>query len=94
MATAESEFSPIRTARELGSRLHTLRFEAGWNLEGLAERSGISASSLSRYERGARWPQVDDLLALCGVYGLAPNDLLGYLPSRVWSKRRSKALAA
>ncbi len=40
--------------------------------------SDLSVSALSRIETGLRRIDVDDLVAICRVLGLSPNDLLGY----------------
>ena len=40
--------------------------------------SQLSVSALSRIEAGLRRIDVDDLVAICRVLGLSPNDLLGY----------------
>jgi transcriptional regulator with XRE-family HTH domain len=52
----------------LGARLAKLRTERGWTLEELAERSGLSASFLSRLEDGGRQPSLAALITLARVY--------------------------
>jgi transcriptional regulator with XRE-family HTH domain len=60
----------------LAVRLAGLRQEAGWSLEELAERSGISRASLSRMERGETSPTAAVLGRLCTAYGRTMSRLL------------------
>ncbi|MEV0204537.1 XRE family transcriptional regulator [Streptomyces sp. NPDC050788] len=60
----------------LGARLAELRAERGWSLGELAERSGISRSTLSRAERAEISPTASLLNRLCGVYGRTMSRLL------------------
>ncbi|CAL9646920.1 HTH-type transcriptional regulator PuuR [Streptomyces sp. enrichment culture] len=60
----------------LGARLAELRGEHGWSLGELAERSGISRSTLSRAERAETSPTASLLNRLCAVYGRTMSQLL------------------
>ncbi|MGV9886633.1 helix-turn-helix domain-containing protein [Streptomyces sp. NPDC003395] len=60
----------------LGVRLAALRAEHGWSLGELAERSGISRSTLSRAERAETSPTAALLNRLCHVYGRTMSQLL------------------
>ncbi|MER8004453.1 XRE family transcriptional regulator [Streptomyces sp. NPDC094149] len=60
----------------LAARLAELRAEHGWSLGELAERSGISRSTLSRAERAEISPTAALLNRLCGVYGRTMSRLL------------------
>ncbi|MEU0738919.1 XRE family transcriptional regulator [Streptomyces sp. NPDC006134] len=60
----------------LGARLAALRAEHGWSLEELAERSGVSRSTLSRAERAQTSPTASLLNRLCAVYGRTMSRLL------------------
>ncbi|MFF9486423.1 helix-turn-helix domain-containing protein [Streptomyces sp. NPDC014676] len=60
----------------LGGRLAELRGERGWSLGELAERSGISRSTLSRAERAETSPTASLLNRLCAVYGRTMSQLL------------------
>ncbi|MET9442250.1 XRE family transcriptional regulator [Streptomyces sp. NPDC006610] len=61
----------------LGARLAELRAERGWSLGELAERSGVSRSTLSRAERAEISPTAAVLNRLCAVYGRTMSRLLG-----------------
>ncbi|MFD4257830.1 helix-turn-helix domain-containing protein [Streptomyces sp. NPDC058534] len=61
----------------LAARLAELRAEHGWSLGELAERSGVSRSTLSRAERAETSPTAAQLNRLCAVYGRTMSRLLG-----------------
>ncbi|GGZ41245.1 helix-turn-helix domain-containing protein [Streptomyces poonensis] len=67
--------------RRLGVRLAELRAEHGWSLGELAERSGVSRSTLSRAERAEISPTAALLNRLCGVYGRTMSQLLAEVES-------------
>ncbi|MER6534248.1 XRE family transcriptional regulator [Streptomyces sp900105755] len=84
----------------LGGRLAQLRAEHGWSLGELAERSGISKSTLSRAERAETSPTAALLNRLCNVYGrtmsqllseveAAPAPVLRAAEQQVWEDRAS-----
>ncbi|WP_432133517.1 MULTISPECIES: helix-turn-helix domain-containing protein [unclassified Streptomyces] len=84
----------------LGARLAGLRAEQGWSLGELAERSGISRSTLSRAERAETSPTASLLNRLCHVYGRTMSQLLSEVEEqpapvvraadqRVWQDRAS-----
>ena len=60
----------------LGARLGELRAQHGWSLGELADRSGVSRSTLSRAERAEISPTASLLNRLCGVYGRTMSQLL------------------
>ncbi|MBC7273741.1 MAG: helix-turn-helix transcriptional regulator [Streptomyces sp.] len=60
----------------LGAHLAELRAERGWSLGELAERSGVSRSTLSRAERAETSPTASLLNRLCAVYGRTMSQLL------------------
>ncbi|MGW6054525.1 helix-turn-helix domain-containing protein [Streptomyces sp. NPDC055189] len=60
----------------LAGRLAELRSEHGWSLGDLADRSGVSRSTLSRAERAEISPTASLLNRLCAVYGRTMSQLL------------------
>jgi transcriptional regulator with XRE-family HTH domain len=60
----------------LGARLAELRGERGWSLDELADRSGVSRSTLSRVERAEMSPTAAMLGRLCTVYERTMSRLL------------------
>ena len=62
---------------EVGPRLKRLRTQRGVTLTALAERTGISKSTLSRLETGGRKPSLELLLPLAEAHGLPLDELVG-----------------
>ncbi|UXY38860.1 helix-turn-helix domain-containing protein [Streptomyces albidocamelliae] len=60
----------------IGVRLAALRAQHGWSLGELAERSGVSRSTLSRAERAETSATAAVLNRLCHVYGRTMSQLL------------------
>lgn len=61
---------------QVGPRLRAARRDRGWTLDDLAERAGISASTLSRLESGKRQASLELLLPLTRQLGIRIDDLL------------------
>ncbi|WP_299542391.1 helix-turn-helix domain-containing protein [uncultured Streptomyces sp.] len=66
--------------RSVGGRLRALRQQRGATLDAISERTGISASTLSRLESGQRKYTLDLLLPLSKAYGLPLDELVGAPP--------------
>lgn len=60
----------------VGSRLRRLRARRDLTLAQLAERTGISTSTLSRLESGLRRPTLEQLLPLARVHGVTLDELV------------------
>ncbi|WP_051127348.1 MULTISPECIES: helix-turn-helix domain-containing protein [unclassified Streptomyces] len=76
---AEMETDPVDA--RLGARLSELRAEHGWSLGELADRSGVSRSTLSRAERAEISPTAALLNRICAVYGRTMSQLLSEVES-------------
>ena len=61
----------------VGPRLHARRRRGGLTLEQLAERTGISVSTLSRLESGRRRPTLELLLPLARAHHVPLDELVG-----------------
>ncbi|ACQ79681.1 transcriptional regulator, XRE family [Beutenbergia cavernae DSM 12333] len=72
---------PAEPLSAVGPRLRALRHERGLTLSELAERTGISTSTLSRLESGGRKPTLELLLPLARVHGVPLDDLVGAPPT-------------
>lgn len=62
---------------EVGPRLRRIRERRGMTLTGLAAKTGISKSTLSRLESGQRKPSLELLLPLAEVHHLPLDELVG-----------------
>ncbi|THG32117.1 helix-turn-helix transcriptional regulator [Glaciibacter flavus] len=65
------------TLDKVAGRLRALRQWRELTLADLSEQTGISVSTLSRLESGARKPALDLLMRLAGVYRVSLDDLVG-----------------
>ncbi len=70
-----------RALAEVGPRLKRLRTQRGVTLAGLSEATGISKSTLSRLESGARRPTLELLLPLARAHGVTLDELVGAPPT-------------
>ena len=60
----------------LAQRLRTLREQAGFTQEGLAEHAGISYKMYQSYEAGRRWNlRLSSILKLAAIHGLTLSSL-------------------
>ncbi|MET3421195.1 transcriptional regulator with XRE-family HTH domain [Actinoplanes tereljensis] len=72
------DLSRIAVALDLvGPRLKRIRAQREVTLAELAERTGISTSTLSRLENGQRRPSLELLLPLASAYRVPLDDLVG-----------------
>ena len=60
--------TPASIERQLADRLRAERLRQGWKQTTLAERSGVSAPTIRRYERTGR-TSLRNLLQLCHALG-------------------------
>jgi transcriptional regulator with XRE-family HTH domain len=60
----------------LADRLKRLRQEAGWSLDTLATRSGVSRATLSRMENAEVSPSAEALGKLCAAYRMPMSRLI------------------
>lgn len=65
-----------RIQTRLAQRLISLRTERGWTLEVLEAHTGVSRSTLSRFERAETGPTVVSLAKVCAAYGRSMSSLL------------------
>lgn len=70
-----------RTLDAFGPRLKQLRRRRGTTLSGLAEETGISASTLSRLEAGLRRPTLEQLLPLARAFRVTLDQLVDAPPT-------------
>lgn len=58
-------------------QLAALRRTKGISQETLAEQLGVSRQAVSKWETGTAKPELDNILALCRILEVSPNELLG-----------------
>ena len=60
---------------ELGKKIRQLRFRAGLTQEQLAEKLGIGAQSVSKWENAVAMPDITTLPLLAEIFGISIDDL-------------------
>lgn len=60
-----------------GKKIADLRKFNSLSQEALAEKLGVSRQAVSKWERGEASPDMDNLRALAGIFGIGLDDLLG-----------------
>lgn len=60
---------------ELGKKIRQLRFKAGLTQEQLAEKLGIGAQAVSKWENAAAMPDITTLPLLAEIFGVSIDDL-------------------
>jgi transcriptional regulator with XRE-family HTH domain len=66
---------PTKTRNAMGPRIRELRIERGMTLDELATRANISASHLSRLERGQTAPSFKVAADIAREIGVKPSEL-------------------
>ena len=66
-----------RVRLKIASKIRKLRKEKSWTVEELAEKAGLSKSSLNYIERGISDPKLSSLFNISKALGLSIPDLFG-----------------
>ena len=66
-----------RIRLQIASKIRKLRKEKSWTVEELAEKAGLSKSSLNYIERGISDPKLSSLFNISKALGLSIPDLFG-----------------
>ncbi len=66
--------------QSMGKRIMQLRKEKGLTQEQLAEKVGVSAQAVSKWENDVSCPDISILPKLCEVLGVTTDELLGVRP--------------
>lgn len=72
--------SPTEIAAELGRRVEALRLANNWRRATLAERAGVSVSTIQRFEHGGKIT-LENLLRLADALGRADELSLLFQPA-------------
>jgi len=63
-------------SKNIGDKIKTLRQQRGFSQYALAKKAGVSQSTLSYIEKGAKTPRFETLQALCRAMDVTLLDLL------------------
>ena len=61
---------------KFGENLYFLRKSAKMSQENLAEKVGVSRQSVSKWENGEAYPEMDNILKICKIFHCKINDLI------------------
>ena len=61
---------------KFGENLYKLRKEAKMSQEKLAEEVGVSRQSVSKWENGESYPEMENILKLCKTFHCKINDIV------------------
>lgn len=76
-AQKDGDSGVVEALALVGPRLRRIRDQRGLTLTQVADRTGISKSTLSRLETGQRRPSLELLLPLAQIYRVPVDDLVG-----------------
>lgn len=65
---------------DMGKRIAQRRKELGWTQDQLAEKLGVTAQAVSKWENDQSCPDIATLPALADLLGLSVDELLGRMP--------------
>lgn len=68
----------MNTEMNFSESLSKHRKSAGISQEKLADMLGVSRQAVSKWETGETQPEMANLLAICKIFNITPNELLGY----------------
>ena len=66
-------------------RIRELREEMGLSQKELAARLNFKQQAISNYERHLRYPSLEEVRKLCGLFGVTADYLLGWSEIRTYS---------
>ncbi|MBR4260474.1 MAG: helix-turn-helix domain-containing protein [Clostridia bacterium] len=61
---------------KFGENLYALRKSAKMSQENLAEKVGVSRQSVSKWENGEAYPEMDNIIKICKIFHCKINDLI------------------
>lgn len=68
----------MNTGMYFNESLSKYRKAAGISQEKLADMLGVSRQAVSKWETGETQPEMANLMAICRILNITPNELLGY----------------
>ena len=75
---------------KLSENLKKIRKENNLSQEDLAEKIGVSRQSVSKWESGSAYPEMDKMVQICNIFNLNIDDLLNQDIEEVNNTKQSK----
>ncbi len=69
---------------DYGFELKSQREKAGYSQMELSKLTGISQSSISRWEENKRTPSIENCVQLADFYGISVDELIGHEVKKNW----------
>lgn len=69
-------------------KLKQLRQQTGWSQEQLADRLNVTRQAVAKWERGAGFPDIDNMQALAKLFNTSVDELLDYTRAGLASAMR------
>ena len=69
-------------------KLQQLRQQTGWSQEQLADRLNVTRQAVAKWERGAGFPDIDNVQALAKLFNTSVDELLDYTRAGLASAMR------
>ncbi len=60
----------------IGERLLKFRKQKGLTQEEVSKELNVPKSKISKWEKDELHPEIDEVIAICNLYGVTPNDIL------------------
>lgn len=70
--------------------LNTLRKQRGYSQEEVAEKIGVSRQAVAKWESGETVPDLENTMALAGLYGVSIDNLVNYQAKKRGCRFRQK----
>ena len=82
----------MNTGMYFNESLSKYRKSAGISQEKLADMLGVSRQAVSKWETGETQPEMANLMAICRILNITPNELLGY-EKKAYKENSCKSIA-
>lgn len=69
-----------------GEKLQLLLDEHGMKQSELGQKIGLASGNVSNWVNGVSMPKVETLLKICNVFGVTPNEMLGFDEATLYVK--------
>ena len=76
---------------KFSDNLKKLRKDMNLSQEDLADKLGVSRQSISKWESGVVYPEMDKMVQLCKIFNLSMDDLLNNDVAEVKNTKEAKS---
>ena len=69
---------PVIDMTATGQKIKQMRTQAGMTIKDMQEMTGVSASAVTKWQRGESMPSIDNLVILAAVLDVSIDEILVY----------------